>query len=321
MIKIKILGLLVLLLSILLAVLFHFVSQNNIRHHKILDTINEQKSFTQEISKNVFYIYRNKDTSCSHLDESINKFVTLINSRNKELTQVTYLDIKEENEIILKLWNEFYLSVENFKNNTKVDTPYSSVILEDIVQKVYATNLKLVIEFNKLISLHQKHFDERHENNKKIQYALFSLFFLLLLYMFTQIKVIFSFIQKFLTTSKNIITSSSVKDLEFIEIKQNSDEILEATNNFNSLVKNINESIEFSSKSIENSYKSLEHCENNIEELFEFISKMQDNKKIDNDFIKKEDTLIASLEELSLSALNLKNLKKDLDSLISHKKV
>jgi len=320
MTKIKVLGILVFLLSILLAILFNFVSQSNTQHNDILDTINEQKAFTQEISKNIFYIYKNKDASSIQLDESIKKFINNINSRNKKLTQISYLDIEKENKIIVSLWNEFYLAVQDFRDKSKISTLYSHIILEDIVKKIYNTNLKLVLEFDKLIYLHNEHFHENEKDNKYIQYSLFALLIFLLIYLFTQIKIVISFVQKFLNTSKNIITNASIKDLEYIEVKRNSEEVLEATNNFNSLVKNINDSIEFSSKSLENSYKSLELCESNIEELFEFLTQMQDEKNLDSEFIKKEDALISSLEELSISALNLKNLKKDLDTLISHKR-
>ena len=40
--------------------------------------------------------------------------------------------------------------------------------------------------------------------------------------------------------------------------------------------------------------------------------------KTDKELTKKEDALIQSLEELTNSAQNLKNLKMDLDNIISH---
>ncbi|MCD4668804.1 MAG: hypothetical protein K8R44_09550, partial [Sulfurimonas sp.] len=125
------------------------------------------------------------------------------------------------------------------------------------------------------------------------------------------------FIQKFLDTSSNIITNSSIKNLEPIKMDINSFEIIEATSNFNFLVDKINDSIECSSKSIKHSYQSFELLEKNIEEFLELIDKMQE-KKINKELTKKEDALIQSLEELTSSTQKLKNLKVDLDNLISH---
>lgn len=321
MTKIKIIGALIFILSISLAFLSSSISHHNSINNDVLDTINEQKAFTQEISKNIFYIYKNKDASCSQLDESINNFINNMNDKNNNINEISSIEIKKENDKIVLLWNEFYLSVQKFRDKSKVTTAYSNILLEDIVKDIYNTNLKLVLEFNKLIEVHQKYFASTQKSNKTLQYVFFALLILLLIYLFTQIKTIISFIQKFLNTSKNIITNSTIKDLEHIEVDKNSDEVQEAANNFNFLVDKISESIEFSSKSIENSYKSLEVCEENIEELLELLSEMQENKDIDNELTKKEDALILSLEELSKSSLNLKNLKTDLNNLISHKKI
>jgi len=318
--KIKIVGLFVFILSISLAILSSSIRENNEDNNLLLDAINEQKAFTQEISKNIFYIYKNKDATSQQLDESIKNFINNMNDKNNELNKIASIDIEEENKKIAILWNQFYLSVQKFRDNTKVTTLYSNIILENIVKNIYTINLKLVVEFDTLITLHHEHFEDLHKNDITLQYALYLLLIFLLIYLFAQVKIIIAFIQKFLTTSTKIMSSSSIKDLEYLELEKSTDEIRDAANNFNFLVKNINNSIDFSGKSIENAYKSLEVCENNIEELFEFLNEMKENESIDDEFTKKEDVLISSLEELSSSALNLKNLKKDLDALISHNK-
>ncbi len=319
--KIKIVGMLIFLLSLSLAFLSNAINEKNLTNTHLLDAINEQKAFTQEISKNIFYIYKNKDASSTQLDASINDFIKNMNDKNNALTKISSIDIKKENEKIVLLWNQFYLSVQKFRDKSKVTTLYSNIVLEDIVKDIYTINLKLVVEFNRLIELHHKHFEMLHKNDKNLQYILFFLLIFLLIYLFTQVKTIIAFIQKFVTTSTNVMRTSSVKNLEYIEVEKNSDELAQAANNFNALIDKINKSIDFSSKSIENSYKSLEICENNIEELFEFLNQMQESEAIDNELTRKEDALILSLEELSSSALNLKNIKKDLNALISHKKL
>ena len=316
--RIKIVGLLILLLSIYLAVISYQVSRENQISSAFLNTINEQKAFTQEISKNIFYIYKNKDTSTKQLDDSIKKFIINMDAKEKTLNTISSVSIdKQVNEIVV-LWNQFYFSIQKFKDQSKIISPYSNIILEQTVKDIYNTNLILIINFNKLIKMHQEHFNDALDRDINIQYTLLFLLLTLLLYLFTQLKVVISFVQKFSNTSKNIIKNSTIKDLEPIQIPNTSDEIIEAAKNFNFLADKINESIEYSSSSIQNSYQSLEIVEENIENLLELLTVMDDEKIIDKDLTKKEDAIIQLLEELTSSTLNLKNLKIDLDSLLSH---
>ena len=316
--KIKIVGLLIFILSICLAVISYEISNQNRINNDFLDIINEQKAFTQEISKNIFYIYKNKNTSTKQLDDSIKKFITNINNKDRILNNIPSTLIQQQANKITLLWNHFYLSVQKFRDQSKIISPYSNIILEETVTDVYNTNLILIININKLIKLHQEYFNDTLNTDEKLQYTLLFLLLALLIYIFTQLKLVITFVQKFLNTSKNIIKNSTIKGLKPIEVPNNSSEIIQAIKNFNFLADKINKSIEYSSNSIQNSYQSLDLVEKNIEDLLELLSIMEDDKVIDKDLTKKEDAIIQSLEELTSSALNLKNLKIDLDNLISH---
>ena len=308
--KIKIVGAFIFILSIILAVLFNYTSKESLIHTNLTDTINKQKNFTQEISKNIFYIYKNKDSSTKTLDSSVKHFLKHMRSKEQTL---------KRSEKIIKLWNDFYLHVQHFRDHTKNMSPYSNIILQKSVKDIYNINLKLVIEFDKLIKTEQINFDKKQNIFKLIQYTLFFVLVLLLLYLFTQLKNVITFIQTFLLTSKSIINNSSIKDLEPIQIKDNIGDISQAGDNFNTLVKKINDSIEHSSNSIEHSCKSMEIVEQHVEELVDLIYTMNEDSR-DKELRKKEDAIIQSLEELSSTAKKLKNLKHDLDNLISHSK-
>jgi len=320
MTKIKIVGAVVFTLSITLAVLFSYVSHKSKISNNLLDTINQQKAFTQEISKNIFYIYKNQNASTAQLDSSIKSFITNVNKRDQKLDGVDSVAIKEQSAKILLLWNTFYLKVQNFRDLNKNVTTYSSILLEKLVNNIYNINLDLVIEFDKLIKIYQKELQSTLDIYKGIEYSLFFLLVISLVYLFTQIKEILIFIQKFLTTSKKIISNSSIKDLEPMKNESNSSNssLSDATDNFNFLINKINDSVLYSSKSIEHSYKSLELVEKNIEDLLELLYTMENNKELDKDLTKKEDVIIQSLEELTTSAQNLRELKIDLDNLNSH---
>ena len=321
MTKIKIVGGLIFIVSIVLAALFNHISQQNRTNSELLDVVNEQKAFTQEISKNIFYINKNRDASTVQLDDSIKQFIKRMKRKNMILDEVDSPEIKAKSREIVVLWNAFYLSVQEFRDKSKTTTAYSNIILEEIVNDIYKTNLKLVVEFNNLIDLHQADLDETLESYKNIQYTLFVVLVLMLIYLFTQLQTIIAFVQKFVHTSSKIITDSSVTAVEPFEVNGNSADITEASNNFNHLLIQINDAVDHAGSSIEHSSQSLEAIESKIEDLLELMCEMQEGDAIDKELTKKEDALIQSLEELSSSAQKLKELKTDLDKLIYHKNI
>lgn len=305
--KIKIIGALIFLLSLTLAFLFTHTSQENSLHDDSIAMFNKQKDFTQEISKNIFYIYKNPNSSTEALENSIKLFLNSIKEKNSH---------EETNQKITKLWNNFYLLVQHFRDNIKNKSPYSNIIIERVVKDIYNTNLELIMEFNNIIIKKEKDFKERKNRYKFAQYSLFALLVLLLLYIFTQLKIVMLFLQKFLSTSKKIISNASIKELEPLRIDSNIGDLSEAKENFNTLVEKINSSIIHSSSSIEHSCRSIESLEQNIEDLIDLIYEMNNNR--DKELRKKEDTVIQSLEELSSTLIRLKNLKENLDELISY---
>jgi len=315
--KIKILSLLIFILALVLAIYSKQLSQENDINLKILKTINEQKAFTQEISKNIFYIYNNRNASTNQLDESVNSFVENVNHKNEILKELDNQKITKQTKKILLLWNNFYLLVQKFRDLSKVHNAYSNIILEKLMSDIYKANIDLVFEFNKLITIHKEYFDGVKKQDRAIQIILFLVLLVLLIYFFTQLKELLLFIQKFLDTSKHIIQKSTVKGIQPIEVSSNSEDVSHALNDFNFLIQKINKSIDYSENSIQNSVKSLEDIEVNIEDLIELIATMENDGALDKELINREDILIEALEELGTSAkklemlqINLKNFKE-----------
>ena len=184
MTKIKIVGALVFTLSIILAILFNYVSEQSKISNNLLDTINQQKAFTQEISKNIFYIYKNNNASSSQLDASIKSFISNMSNREKQLDVINSTTITNQSARILILWNNFYLEVQNFRDISKTTTAYSSIILEKLVNNIYKINIKLVVEFDQLIKIHQIELQNSVTIYKDIAYTLFFLLVVLLIYLF-----------------------------------------------------------------------------------------------------------------------------------------
>ncbi len=314
MTKIKFVGALIFILSLFLALYSKYISTQNEANIKLLKTINEQKAFTQEIAKNIFFIYRNKDISVKQLDESIKSFVHNMNNKDEILDEISSKDIKKESEKIIYLWNDFYLLVQKFRDAYRVQNGYTNLVIEKLVRDIYDKNLKLVVKFDKLIKMHKKYFDEVNNKNKIIQIILFIILLVLLVYFFTQLKDLIKFIQKFLNTSKKIVQKSTVIGIEPIKETTNIVDVTQAVDDFNFLVEKIDKSIDYSSESIQNTSNSLECIEKNIEDLLELIETMDEENKLDKELVKKEDILIEALEELSSSLQKLKSLKINLSN-------
>ena len=307
--RIKVVGSLIFALSIILALLSNPITIQNSENSNALNFINEQKAFTQEISKSIFYSYRDGDNSSKTLDVTIKKYIKNAKVNERAFTQ---------NKSIATLWNIFYGDVQKFRNQQKITTGYNSIITSKLVNRIYHNNVLLINEFDKIILLKQNKYNRDIDGSKQIQYTLFTLFILLLLYLFTQIRQIISFIQKFSKTSKDIIENSSIQGLKPMEdIEQK--ELQEATENYNHLVEKINSSIEYTSKSMEQTTKSLEEVAKNIEDFMELLSSMKDDET--DELLEKEDAVIDSLEGLMRLRKKLKNLQMDLDKLTSSKKV
>jgi len=317
MTKIKIIAILIFGISILLAFYSKHIATENEMNLMLLKTINEQKAFTQEISKNIFYIYRNKNASTKQLDELINNFVTNINNKDNIFSKISRNDIKNQSDKIIKLWNRFYLLVQKFRDANKVKGLYSSILLDKLVNDIYNENLKLVMEFDRLITIEKEYFDKTQIKSKFIYVTLFVILITLLLYLFTQLKDLLAFMQKFLNTSKKIINSSTIIGVKPIKINSEVDDVSMAQDNFNFFLQKIDKSIDYAGNSLQSSSLSLEQIENNIEDLLELIASMDDENQLDKELIKKEDILIEALDEVSASLqklqvlkLNLQNFKK-----------
>jgi hypothetical protein len=317
MTKIKIVGGSVFILSLLLIIISSYISKQNKINSNIIDTISEQKAYTQEISKNIFYIYNNKNNSSKNINIAINGFLENLKHKDETLKVIPSILIKNQSEKIIDLWNQFYIDVQKFIVQKEANTAYTNILLEKLVNNIYKKNQILITEFDNLKKIHQIYFDNILNTYKNIQYILFTLLILLLIYLFSQVKLIISFIQEFTKRSEKVIKNSSIRDIKPIKEDIKNKDINEATNNFNLLVDKLNNSIKFSHNSIEQTTNSLKEIENNIEQFLEILS--LNNQEIDIDLMKKEDAVIQSLDELMRASTKLNNLKSDLNKIINLK--
>ena len=304
--KIKAAGAIVFVLSTILALLFNTISKKNSFNNDSLSIINEQKSYTQEISKAVLYLSKNRGSSTNQLDANIENF--LANMKHERI------DSSEHATLVL-LWKEFYADVKQFRENQKITTAYNSILTDTLVNNIYIKNQKLIVVFNTFIHTKEKQNKEMMQGYKKVQYVLFTILGLLLIYLFTQIRQIIVFIQKFSNTSKSIIQKASIRGLKPIPVKDTDKALYEATQNFNQLVQKIDSSISYAQESVVHTVEALEEVEAKIEDLMTLISQMQEKQS--DVLYQKEDAVIEALETLMSLTNQLKNLQQELNKLTS----
>ena len=305
--RIKIVGILVFCLSVVLALLSNHISKENRANLSDLTTLNEQKAFTQEISKSIFYSYRNNQDISEMLDKTTAKFIANNSSRLSTDPQ------------ILERWNKFYADVTKFRKTEEVKTAYSTIVTEKLVNRIYHNNVMLVNELDKLIERKKHASTHNIETYKKVQYLLFFILILLLIYLFTQVRLIIEFIQKFTKTSKKIIENSTIQGLKPIVVEEVNRELKEATKNYNHLVEKIDSSITYTTQAMEQTNKSLEEVAKNIEDFMELLSSMHEDES--DRLFEKEDAVIDSLETIMSLRKKLKYLQKDLEKLTSKKEL
>jgi hypothetical protein len=304
--RIKVVGGLVFILSVMLALLAGYIAEHNREQSDTLTFINEQKAFTQEISKSIFYAYRNGDNSSKVLDETVKKYLESAKRSESEFTQ---------NRFIMTLWNIFYADVQKFRDIQKTPTGYNSVVTSKLVNRIYHNNVLLINQFNKLIEQKQLAYHQSMDGYKRVEYLLFAILIGLLLYLFTQLHLVMAFIQKFSRTSKRILENSTIQGLKPIELEGHDTLIYEAKANYNALVKKIDNSIENAGQSMEQTTTSLEEVARNIEDFMELLSTMQEDES--EALFEREDAVIDSLEAIMRLRKKLKHLQRDLEKLTS----
>ncbi len=307
--KIKITGLVTLLLTLGLIVVFELVHHENEIYDNKIESLSRQKDFTQEIAKQIFYSYQNKKGFTKELNSLMKEFISQTNQS---------MHTRSIDKQTIELWNNFYLEVQKYKDLSKINSPYSSTLVNQIVKNIYDINLKLTIHIQNMIDKQTSKDQQSVETLKIIEHTMFAILIITLVILFFQLKDMIEFLQNFIRRSKKILETSSIKELRTIDISQKDSDSKEANQNFNSIVLNIQQNIDIYSKNLDTTYTSMNTLEQNIEELFNFLHSLNNSPR-DESLTQKEDLVIHSLDELMVCNKKLQNLKQDLNNLINQK--
>jgi hypothetical protein len=247
--KLKLISITIVLLLISIFFIYNKIESNDNQIKLILENTNSVKSSIQEISKEVFYIYKKNNISISYLTNNIDILLININ--------------KIPNQQIQNKAKQFLSLIKQFQKNLTLNRAYINITLENNLKDIYNLNLNLVNninQFNKQINTHCV------SSIKYLKTILNILLFILF--------VLFIFLIKYLTQISNNFDilvkkiNNTIKSID--QIQNQTEDILDSnefdTNRYPSLSKKEDAIIEALDELIYTKNK-LQYLQKNIDDL------------------------------------------------------
>jgi len=317
--KIKIIGILfvVLMTSIILTTIY--LNEKNKKDALVINIAGKERMLTQKISKNIFYLYHNSNISFTELDTATIEFIYNLNSlkNGNNLTGIqkapTALIANQISKVDI-LWNTFYLNINDFKEHI-INKSTTKPRLKNIINSVYITNNTLLNEVDKLVSMYTSYSEEKTDYIRYIQYIFGLMIISLIFYSFFQLRAMEDNVKKFFEFSKRLTESSDNTHLEPIHIEAEK-EIIDASDTINCFISKINSAMDYSSIAIEQSKNASVKLEEITEEFNNIITQLKHSNEISNKLNKSEDIVIQSHEDLINTTKKLQLLKEELDALL-----
>lgn len=319
--KIRYIGILFLVLMASIVATTIYLNEKNKKDALITNVAGKQRMLTQNISKNIFYLYHNNDDSFAELDTSITEFIYNLNSL-KNGNQLTGIQAAPTDEIAKQLakvevlWNNFYQNSLSFKDLINKNDPASNNLLKNVVDSVHSTNTVLLNEVDNLVSMYTIHSETKSNYLRYAQYFFAFLILLLIIYSFSELKAMEENAKRFLEESKKIVEQNPNKPLTPIKI-EGENEIVEATNTINCFIEKINSAMTYSANAIESSKNASMKLEEITDEFDKIIHDMTNSADISKKLNRSEDIVIQSHEDLMNSTKRLQELKNELDNILS----
>ena len=319
--KIKFIGILFLVLMISIISTTIYLNSKSKKDALIINVAGKQRMLTQNISKNIFYLYYIKDGVHIELDNSVLEFVYNLNSL-KDGNNLIGIE-KAPTDLIAKqlakveiMWNTFYQNIENFQKLNNKEDVVSQNELKKTIEAIYNTNTTLLNEVDNLVSMYTTYSEEKMNYLKYAQYFFALIIIILIIYSFSQLKTMEENAKKFLEESKKIIEQDIDEPLSPIKIEAEN-EIVEATNTLNCFIQKINSVVTYSANAIEQSKNASQKLEELSEEFDLIIDGLKNSADISKQLNKSEDIVIQSQEDLVNSTKRLQELKNELDKILN----
>lgn len=318
--KIKILGAGLVVTILSLIILTIYLNEKNIKDSLLINISGKERMLTQQISKNIFYLYHQRKLDFNELDNAVEEFKYILNSLEKgnELRGIEAAptdEIAQQISKIIVLWKSFNTNVQTFKELIISKNKDNEKKLKVQVSSIYTSNNNLLKEVDNLVSMYTQYTEQKTHTIKNFQYGGAFILFLLIIYSILQLRKIESHANEFLQYSKNIInTQVENKPIEYIEIDAEK-EIVEVSDTLNCFINKINSAMEYSEEAVNKSQLASEKLEEISDEFDQLLDDIEDSQTISSQLSKSEDIAIQSSEDLLQTTKKLANLKQQLDNL------
>ena len=316
--KIKVIGILFALLMTSIIATTIYLNNKNEKDAMIINIAGKQRMLTQNISKNIFYLYLNPKSSQNELDTSIEEFIYNLESLKggnslSKLKESPNIQIDRQMLQIEYLWSIFYQNIVKFKE--LIQNNSNKQELQNIVNIIYETNPELLYEVDALVSLHTINSEQKIRFLKNSQYFFAILILFLIIYSFLELKTMEKNALRFLEESKKVMEQNFEEPLKPIKIEAEG-ELIEASNIFNRFLNKINSAIIDSNSALEQSKNASYKLEEISNEFDEIINEIQNKSEISKQLNKSEDIAIQTQEQLLHSSKRLNELKNELEKII-----
>ena len=316
--KIKVIGILFALLMTSIIATTIYLNNKNEKDAMIINIAGKQRMLTQNISKNIFYLYSNPKSSQNELDTSIEEFIYNLESLKGgnslgKLKEAPNMQIDRQMLQIEYLWSIFYQNIVKFKELIHNNTNQKE--LQNIVNIIYETNPELLYEVDALVSLHTINSEQKIRFLKNSQYFFAILILFLIIYSFLELKTMEKNALKFIEESKKVMEQNFEEPLKPIKIEAEG-ELVEASNIFNRFLNKINSAIIDSNSALEQSKNASYKLEEITNEFDEIINEIQNKSEISKQLNRSEDIAIQTQEQLLHSSKRLNELKNELEKII-----
>ena len=316
--KIKVIGILFALLMTSIIATTIYLNNKNEKDAMIINIAGKQRMLTQNISKNIFYLYSNPKSSQNELDTSIEEFIYNLESLKggnslSKLKESPNIQIDRQILQIEYLWSIFYQNIVKFKELIHNNTNQKE--LQNIVNIIYETNPELLYEVDALVSLHTINSEQKIRFLKNSQYFFAILILFLIIYSFLELKTMEKNALKFIEESKKVMEQNFEEPLKPLKIEAEG-ELVEASNIFNRFLNKINSAIIDSNSALEQSKNASYKLEEITNEFDEIINEIQNKSEISKQLNKSEDIAIQTQEQLLHSSKRLNELKNELEKII-----
>ncbi|MGJ0377057.1 type IV pili methyl-accepting chemotaxis transducer N-terminal domain-containing protein [Aliarcobacter cryaerophilus] len=316
--KIKVIGILFALLMTSIIATTIYLNNKNEKDAMIINIAGKQRMLTQNISKNIFYLYSNPKSSQNELDTSIEEFIYNLESLKggnslSKLKESPNIQIDRQMLQIEYLWSIFYQNIVKFKELIHNNTNQKE--LQNIVNIIYETNPELLYEVDALVSLHTINSEQKIRFLKNSQYFFAILILFLIIYSFLELKTMEKNALRFLEESKKVMEQNFEEPLKPLKIEAEG-ELVEASNIFNRFLNKINSAIIDSNSALEQSKNASYKLEEITNEFDEIINELQNKSEISKQLNKSEDIAIQTQEQLLHSSKRLNELKSELEKII-----